>query len=202
MGFVRKLFGAKPRVAPEEDEPGQSEPEPIYSGWPLSYWLRALQSADPETRWDALDALRPIGPEAKAAIPSLVKLMGSDDQSVGIGVSCLLGKIGFHLEVAEKLRSDPEAIANLLLETPTGSGIRLGQLAEFVKTTGPVVLYREKMMRRIVVSCNVQGRDRTAVPTEIRQGLRSAEKTCSPPITSSTRVVCRPQVPKFVSALL
>jgi len=80
----------------------------------------------------------------------------------------------------EKLRSDPGAIANLLLETPTGSGIRLGQLADVVRTTGPVALYRENMMRRIVVSCNVQGRDRTAVLTEIRQVLRSAEKNLKP----------------------
>ena len=81
MGMLKWLFG-------------KSEPDPTYSGRPLSHWLRALQSADPETRDGALDALRPIGPEAKAAIPALVELMGSDDVFVGAPVSCLLGQIG------------------------------------------------------------------------------------------------------------
>jgi Cu/Ag efflux pump CusA len=80
----------------------------------------------------------------------------------------------------EKLRSDPGAIADLLLETPTGSRIPLGRLADVVKTTGPVLLYRENMMRRIVVSCNVQGRDRTAVLTEIRQVLHSTRERLKP----------------------
>ena len=80
----------------------------------------------------------------------------------------------------EKLRSDPGAIADLLLETPTGNRIPLGRLADVVKTTGPVAVYRENMMRRIVISCNVQGRDPTDVLTEIRQLLHSVRENLQP----------------------
>ena len=77
------------------------------------------------------------------------------------------------------VHQDPEAIGKLLVETAEGGAIPLDRLAEIVVTEGPVTVYRENMQRRIVVSCNVQGRDRTAVLTDIRESLKSAEEKFS-----------------------
>jgi len=76
----------------------------------------------------------------------------------------------------EKLDRSPEAIKSLLVGTATGEAIPLGALAEILLTEGPVTVSRENMQRRIVISCNVQGRDRTAVLTDIREALKSAEE--------------------------
>jgi Cu/Ag efflux pump CusA len=76
----------------------------------------------------------------------------------------------------EKLDRDPDAIRRLLVKTATGQSTPVGTLAEIYQTAGPVAVYRENMQRRIVVSCNVQGRDRTAVLTDIREALKSVEE--------------------------
>jgi Cu/Ag efflux pump CusA len=76
----------------------------------------------------------------------------------------------------EKLRSDAESLGKLSVETPTGMRIPLDRLAEFRLTAGPVVLYREKVQRRVVVSCTVQGRGATAVLKDIREKLKPVEE--------------------------
>jgi Cu/Ag efflux pump CusA len=76
----------------------------------------------------------------------------------------------------EKLDRNPEAISRLLVRTAGSGAIPLSALARISLTGGPVAVYRENMQRRIVVSCNVQGRDRTTVLTDIREALKSAEE--------------------------
>ena len=51
----------------------------------------------------------------------------------------------------EASRSDPEAINETILETPSGRRVALGQVAEVLDTTGPSTLNRENVQRRIVV---------------------------------------------------
>lgn len=72
----------------------------------------------------------------------------------------------------EASRSDPAVINETILETPSGRRVALGRIAEVLDTTGPNTLNREHVQRRIVVFCNVQGRDLTSVVADIQQALQ------------------------------
>lgn len=71
----------------------------------------------------------------------------------------------------EASRSDPDAIHKTILDTPSGRKVALGDVAEVLDTTGPNTLNRENVQRRIVVFCNVQGRDLNSVVNDIEREL-------------------------------
>ncbi|MBI4662186.1 MAG: efflux RND transporter permease subunit [Verrucomicrobia bacterium] len=56
-----------------------------------------------------------------------------------------------------------DEIGELLVDTPTGAKIPLKALAEVRLSTGPNLISREQVERKIVVMCNVAGRDVTSV---------------------------------------
>lgn len=76
----------------------------------------------------------------------------------------------------EASRSDPNVINETILETPSGRRVALGQVAEVLDTTGPNTLNREHVQRRIVVFCNVQGRDLASVVSDIRRAVAPVEE--------------------------
>src|SRR5262249_9299002 len=76
----------------------------------------------------------------------------------------------------EASRNDPAVIAQTILDTPSGRKVALGQVAEVRDATGPSTINREHVQRRIVVSCNVQGRDLGGVVADIRQALAPVEE--------------------------
>ena len=59
----------------------------------------------------------------------------------------------------EERRNNPESIANLLAPLPEGRGIPLNQIAKLSLLEGPNQISREAGQRRIVIECNVKGRD-------------------------------------------
>jgi Cu/Ag efflux pump CusA len=73
-------------------------------------------------------------------------------------------------------RSDPAVIGSTLLDTPSGRKVALDQVARVLDTTGPSALNREGVQRRVVVSCNVQGRDLAAVVGDIRREVAPVER--------------------------
>lgn len=76
-------------------------------------------------------------------------------------------------------RADPETINQTIIETPSGRKIALGQVAEVLDTTGPNTLNREHVQRRIVVFCNVAGRDMASVVDDIRRAIVPVEERLS-----------------------
>ncbi|HEX7653390.1 MAG TPA: CusA/CzcA family heavy metal efflux RND transporter, partial [Verrucomicrobiae bacterium] len=66
---------------------------------------------------------------------------------------------GLNVRFPEANRNDVEPIRNLLIATPGGALIPLGQLARVYVTTGPAQISREQGQRRVVIECNVTGRD-------------------------------------------
>ncbi|MCZ6504244.1 MAG: efflux RND transporter permease subunit [Gammaproteobacteria bacterium] len=59
----------------------------------------------------------------------------------------------------EYIRKDVETIRDLRLVSPSGAMVLLHDVADVVETPGPNQINRENVARRIVVFCNVQGRD-------------------------------------------
>jgi len=73
------------------------------------------------------------------------------------------------IRLPEKYRQDEEAIKNLLIDTPDGQKIPLISLAEIERDEGPQTIFRESMMRRKIVVCNVVKRDIAGFVEEARR---------------------------------
>ncbi len=63
------------------------------------------------------------------------------------------------VRLPEAIRRDNQAILSMLLPTPGGERISLGQVASIKTAEGPEVVNREDAQRRIVIQSNVRGRD-------------------------------------------
>ncbi len=79
----------------------------------------------------------------------------------------------------EKYRSDEEAIKNLLVDAPNGERIPLSELAEITKSEGPQTIFRENLMRRKIILCNVVKRDIGSFVKEAQQKIE--EEVSLPP---------------------
>jgi cobalt-zinc-cadmium resistance protein CzcA len=71
----------------------------------------------------------------------------------------------------EGAREDLPALARLLVPTPTGQRVELGQVARIAVVEGPMQISRESGMRRVVVEANVRGRDLGGFVGEARAAL-------------------------------
>jgi CzcA family heavy metal efflux pump len=67
--------------------------------------------------------------------------------------------------------SEFERIADLPIDTPTGAIVPVRLLASVRREEGPNMVLRENVQRRIVVSCNVAGRDLGSVVDDIRTAV-------------------------------
>ena len=63
------------------------------------------------------------------------------------------------IRLPEKYRRDEDSIKNLLIDAPNGERIPLSQLAEISRGEGPQTIFRENLMRRKIIQCNVVKRD-------------------------------------------
>lgn len=59
----------------------------------------------------------------------------------------------------EGYRNSMDALKRLLVPTPSGASVPLGQLAVIREVEAPAQISRENAMRRVVVECNIRGRD-------------------------------------------
>jgi len=66
---------------------------------------------------------------------------------------------GLAVRFPDSARNDVEPIREILVPSPGGALLPLGQLAKVYVTEGPAQISREMGQRRIVVECNVTGRD-------------------------------------------
>ena len=74
---------------------------------------------------------------------------------------------------APGLRDDPRALRDVMLDGPQGHPLPLGALADVSVTSGPNMINREQGRRRLLVTCNAEGRDVESVMSDIRERLRS-----------------------------
>ncbi len=83
---------------------------------------------------------------------------------------------GLAVRFPETARNDLEAIRNILIASPRGALIPLGQLAHVYVKEGPAQISREMAQRRIVIECNVSGRDLGGFVAEARRKIDAAVK--------------------------
>ena len=81
---------------------------------------------------------------------------------------------GLVVRFPESQRDDVEPIKNILVEAPGGAHIPLGQLANVYLKEGPAQISREHAQRRIVVECNVTGRDIGGFAAEAQRKIDAA----------------------------
>ena len=67
--------------------------------------------------------------------------------------------------------ADFERVADLPVDTPAGAVVPVRMLADVRREQGPNMVLRENVQRRIVVSCNVAGRDLGSVVDDIRTAV-------------------------------
>jgi len=78
------------------------------------------------------------------------------------------------IRLPEEYRNDEEAIKNLLVNAPSGERIPLSELADITKGEGPQTIFRENLMRRKIILCNVVKRDIGSFVQEARQRIDQA----------------------------
>ncbi len=83
---------------------------------------------------------------------------------------------GLAVRFPESARSDVSPIRQILISSPQGALIPLGQLAHVYVTEGPAQISREMAQRRIVVECNVTDRDIGSFVEEAQQKIDAAVK--------------------------
>ncbi|MBI4422283.1 MAG: efflux RND transporter permease subunit [Elusimicrobia bacterium] len=90
----------------------------------------------------------------------------------------LEGRNAFELLVRYKdaLKSRPDQLGDILIDTPAGANIPLKLVAEIVRDSGPNLISRENVQRKIVVMCNAAGRDIGSVVRDAREGISAGVK--------------------------
>ncbi len=71
----------------------------------------------------------------------------------------------------EKHRRDIRALKRILVPSPGGQRVPLGHLARIDEVEAPAQISRENGMRRVVVECNVVGRDMGGFVEELRERI-------------------------------
>jgi CzcA family heavy metal efflux pump len=71
----------------------------------------------------------------------------------------------------QESQRDFERLADLPIDTPHGGLVPIRMLADVRREEGPNMILRENIQRRIVISCNVAGRDLGSVVDDIRTAI-------------------------------
>lgn len=83
---------------------------------------------------------------------------------------------GLAVRFPEPARNDVDPIKDILIPAASGANIPLGELAKVYVREGPAQISREMAQRRIVIECNVTGRDIGGFVREAQAKIESAVK--------------------------
>jgi heavy metal efflux system protein len=86
-------------------------------------------------------------------------------------------RFAIFVRLNEDYRNQVEKLNDILVAAPVGGRIPLGQLASFKLSSGDSVVSRENSLRRIVVMCNVKGRDIGSFVHDAQQAVALQVKT-------------------------
>ena len=74
-----------------------------------------------------------------------------------------------YVRLEKAARANADALSNLLLESPNGAWVRLGEVASVEIEAGPPQIRRDDVQRRVVIQSNVEGRDMGGLVEELDQ---------------------------------
>lgn len=99
-----------------------------------------------------------------------------------VATTMIDGQMRFPIVIrfAESARKDRSALERLLVPTPDGARVPLVQLASIREVEAPAQISREHGMRRVVVECNVRGRDLGGFVGEVRDRTRAIAEALPP----------------------
>jgi cobalt-zinc-cadmium resistance protein CzcA len=80
-------------------------------------------------------------------------------------------RFDFIVRYEPRFRSNPEAIRNILLPTPDGNNVPLGQVADVSLRQGAFMIYRENGRRFIPIKFSVRGRDLAGTIHDVQSRL-------------------------------
>ncbi|OGL46536.1 MAG: metal transporter [Candidatus Schekmanbacteria bacterium RBG_13_48_7] len=89
-------------------------------------------------------------------------------------------KFGILVRYPEYARKDSESIEKLLIPSPLGYNVPLGSLSTIKEIEAPAQISRENGMRRVVVECNVRGRDLGGFVSEIKSKITDIQEKLPP----------------------
>ncbi len=81
-----------------------------------------------------------------------------------------------NVRLREDARENARRIGDLILQAPDGAWVRLRDVAAIGVEQGPPMIRRDDVQRRIVVQCNVEGRDMGGFVAELAQRIRQEIK--------------------------
>jgi len=81
-----------------------------------------------------------------------------------------------YVRLAYGFRQDAESIGQLILQAPSGAWVRLKDVASIKVEQGPPMIRRDDVQRRIVIQCNVAGRDMGSLVAELDQRIQNEVK--------------------------
>jgi hydrophobic/amphiphilic exporter-1 (mainly G- bacteria), HAE1 family len=80
-------------------------------------------------------------------------------------------QIDVRVQFPESYRSEVNNLSSLMLSTPTGAQVSVGQVAQITKSSVPQQINRNNQTRAVSISADIQGRDLNSVNTEINAKL-------------------------------
>ncbi len=86
-------------------------------------------------------------------------------------------RFGIRLGLDRRQPMDLATLEHQVLTTPTGQRVQLGELATVSQVESPAQVSRENGRRRLVVECNVRGRDLGSFVAELEQKLEPLRAT-------------------------
>jgi len=121
------------------------------------------------------DQLARYGIPARAVM-ELIESIGSKPMGEVVD-----GQFRFPLVVRlpDQWRNSPEAVGSIQLPTASGGRVPLSRVADINIIEGPSTITREWGQRRIVITCNVRGRDLGSFVAEVQEKVKS--KVIMPP---------------------
>jgi Cu/Ag efflux pump CusA len=90
----------------------------------------------------------------------------------------LEGQVSFPLVIryVPNSSSDLNAIRETIIDTPSGARVPLSAVADIREDRGPNFISRENVQRKIVVQCNVAGRDLRSVVNDVQKRVQAVVK--------------------------
>lgn len=203
MRDVRDRIGRIPGVAVAFTQPLQLKIDESMEGTPAPLQVKIFGSDPADLQAEGLrmrdlmrgvDGIADVNMNQTAGVPQLqIRIDREAAASYGVSVGSVSEAVrlavggeeltrvwvdqrsyGVFVRAREEQRNSQEAIANLLVDTPSGKKVRLSQVADIELTEGPNVIWREAMSRMANVNASISKGSLSGAVSKIRSKMRES----------------------------